>query len=82
MTLSRIMNLSYTHKSFYVSVKGHQLQYIFKKDQYFNISLMKSSSQIGGLTSTVTWDKYGNKVNKQERKIPGVYIMANNGYLK
>ncbi len=30
---------------------------------------------------TMAWNKYGNRVDKSESIIPGIYIMANNGAL-
>lgn len=32
-------------------------------------------------TDTYTWDKYGRRNNKQESKMPGIYIMANSGQI-
>lgn len=34
------------------------------------------------MTDTVAWNKYGEKENKQERRIPGMYIMTNNGKIE
>ena len=63
MAYSRVMSLSYTQKYFSVEVKGSQLDYTFKKDQYFNISLVKSPNR-GSMTNTIAWDKYGNSFKK------------------
>ena len=34
------------------------------------------------MTSTTTWNKLGDPINKQERKLPGIYIMANDGKIE
>lgn len=53
---------------------------MLKDGQHITISLARSANQ-GSTTDTTAWDKYGNPNNKQERRIPGIYIMANNGQL-
>lgn len=41
---------------------------------------MQSANRLGS-TSTHTWDKYGNRIDKNENRMAGIYIMANNGQL-
>lgn len=41
---------------------------------------MQSSNRLGGV-NTHTWDKYGNRIDKFENRMAGIYIMANNGQL-
>jgi hypothetical protein len=41
---------------------------------------VQSANRVGGV-STYTWDKYGNRMDKYENRMAGIYIMANNGQL-
>ena len=57
------------------------LKYSTNSDEHITVSLMRSMNQ-PSMTDTTSWDKFGNPTNKQERRIPGIYIMSNNGVIE
>lgn len=44
------------------------------------MSYVQASNRNSG-TNTYTWDKYGNKIEKNENRMAGIYIMANTGQI-
>jgi hypothetical protein len=42
------------------------------------LSLVRSGN-FASATSTLTWNKFGEEIRKQERRIAGIYIMSNSG---
>jgi hypothetical protein len=52
--------------------------YTLKNGDYINIAFVRSTNPVT-VTDTITWNKYGEPQRKSERRIPGIYIMANSG---
>jgi len=40
---------------------------------------LAKSSNTGSSTQTTTWNKYGDRIDKHENRMSGIYIMANDG---
>jgi hypothetical protein len=73
--------LAYEGSEFKFEMGKSQLRYTQKDGEFIALSLVRSNNQ-GSMTDTTSWDKFGNPNNKQERRIPGIYIMANNGVIE
>lgn len=71
---------SYQDDDFSITVNATQFTYKPNKDQFIKVSYVQSANRLGGV-STHTWDKYGNRIDKYENRMAGIYIMANNGQL-
>jgi len=52
-----------------------------KNGDFISFSLQRATSS-GTSVETKTWNKYGETMRKQENRIAGIYIMANNGKLE
>ncbi len=71
---------TFTNNDFSVNISdGHRICYSFNK-QFIKIFYVRSLNQRSS-TDSQSWDKYGNKQGKTEGRLPGIYIMSNNGNL-
>lgn len=69
----------YGQDEFNVDLSDGTINYHFNNgEKMYKLSLVKSANRNTN-TDTYTWNKYGEKQNKRENRIPGIYIMANDG---
>ena len=71
---------NYKDNEFSISASGPQFTYTFTNGEFIKVSYVQASNRLGG-TGTHTWDKYGNRIEKGENRMAGIYIMANNGQI-
>jgi hypothetical protein len=71
---------SYKDQDFSLNASGAHLTYTFNDGEFIKVSYVQAANRLGQ-TSTHTWDKYGNRIDKSEGRMAGIYIMANNGQL-
>ena len=71
---------NYKDDDFSVSASGPQFTYAFNNGEFIKVSYVQAANRLGG-TGTHTWDKYGNRIEKSENRMAGIYIMANNGQI-
>lgn len=71
---------TYSDSDFKISFASNEINYEFNNGEFIKLTFVQSDNRHSS-TNTYTWDKYGRRNNKQESRMPGIYIMANSGQI-
>lgn len=78
---TELEGISFTGQDYLVELSKSQISYTLHSGEHIAVSLVRSSNP-STMTQTTTWSKFGDPINKSERRMAGIYIMSNSGNIE